>query len=68
MMAAYPVTIPHETALTVFEETAAPMFARISSNIHENRTLAATRDLLLPKLTSGEIRIRDAEAMIADAA
>jgi len=46
----------------------APLFDRMIANALENRTLAATRDLLLPKLMSGEIRIRDAEAMIADAA
>ena len=31
--------------------------------LFEIHTLAATRDLLLPKLMSGEIRLRDAEAM-----
>ena len=31
-------------------------------------TLAATRDLLLPKLMSGELRVRDAEAAMADIA
>ncbi len=51
-----------------FEAIAAPLFARMAANIDENRTLAATRDLLLPKLMSGEIRIRDAQAMVADAA
>ena len=30
----------------------------------EARTLAATRDLLLPLLISGEIRLRDAEKMV----
>lgn len=33
----------------------------------ENQTLAATRDLLLPKLMSGEIRLRDAEAIAENA-
>jgi type I restriction enzyme S subunit len=33
----------------------------------ENRSLAATRDLLLPKLMSGEIRVHEAEE-IAEAA
>ena len=32
------------------------------------RTLAATRDLLLPKLMSGEIRLREAEKAVEDAA
>ena len=39
----------------------------LSATLSENRTLAATRDLLLPKLMSGEIRVKDAEK-IAEAA
>jgi type I restriction enzyme S subunit len=34
----------------------------------ESKTLVALRDLLLPKLMSGEIRIRDAEKIVEDAA
>lgn len=37
---------------------------KIEFNKRENRTLAATRDLLLPKLMSGEIRLKDAEGMV----
>lgn len=33
----------------------------------ENRTLAATRDALLPQLMSGKLRVRDAEAMASEA-
>ncbi len=36
---------------------------KVEANKRENRTLAATRDLLLPKLMSGEIRLMDAEAL-----
>jgi type I restriction enzyme S subunit len=32
----------------------------------DTRTLAALRDALLPKLVSGEIRIKDAEKQIAE--
>ncbi len=35
--------------------------------VEENRTLAATRDALLPQLMSGKLRVRDAEAMAAAA-
>jgi type I restriction enzyme S subunit len=34
------------------------------ANKLENRTLAATRDLLLPKLMSGEVRVKDAERLV----
>lgn len=35
--------------------------------VEENRTLAATRDALLPQLMSGKLRVRDAEAMASTA-
>jgi type I restriction enzyme S subunit len=43
------------------------MLDRIVLNIHESRTLAATRDLLLPKLMSGEVRVKDAEKIAGEA-
>jgi type I restriction enzyme S subunit len=38
----------------------------IVHNSIENRTLAETRDYLLPKLISGEIRVNEVEEQIAD--
>jgi len=43
-----------------------PMLARVAANERESRTLAAVRDALLPKLISGELRIRDAVGAVAD--
>ena len=64
----FPLIRPCPQAIAAFEDMAGPLFERHLSNVGEGATLAATRDLLLPKLMSGEIRIRDAKAMIADAA
>jgi type I restriction enzyme S subunit len=36
----------------------------MDANKAETRTLAQTRDLLLPKLMSGEIRLREAEKAV----
>jgi len=41
-----------------------PSVDRIIAAIHESRTLAALRDTLLPKLISGELRVKDAEKFI----
>jgi type I restriction enzyme S subunit len=60
-------TISDRVVLDHFEATVSPLFGRALANIEECETLAATRDLLLPKLMSGEIRVRDAEK-IAEAA
>ncbi|WP_200912043.1 restriction endonuclease subunit S [Prosthecomicrobium hirschii] len=51
----------------VFARIGTPMFERIAATQAESRTLAATRDLLLPKLMSGEVRIREAEKAVEDA-
>jgi type I restriction enzyme S subunit len=47
--------------MDAFPTLAAPMLNRILANRREVRTLSRTRDLLLPKLMSGEIRVKDAE-------
>jgi type I restriction enzyme S subunit len=60
-------TIPDPALLDRFEAIVSPLFSRVLANIEESQTLAATRDLLLPKLMSREIRVRDAEK-IAEAA
>ena len=41
-----------------------PIMYRVIVNAHESRALARTRDLLLPKLISGEIRAPQAEQMV----
>ncbi|MGN7292365.1 restriction endonuclease subunit S [Rhizobium sp. SAFR-030] len=58
------VTIATPEILRAFDETARPLFDRIVANDRENRTLATTRDFLLPKLMSGEVRVGDAASFI----
>jgi len=41
---------------------------KMFANDEENRTLAATRDLLLPRLMSGKLRVKDAEPLVAEVA
>ena len=38
-----------------------PMFTACSKRADESRTLAGIRDVLLPKLISGAIRVQDVE-------
>ena len=54
---------PRELA-TAFGEVAEVPFERAKRAGLESRTLAALRDILLPKLVSGEIRVRDAENLV----
>lgn len=46
---------------------AAPLLVHAEALAAQNRTLATTRDALLPQLMSGKLRVRDAEAIAADA-
>lgn len=53
-----------ETCGAAFEKVALPFLEKRQANEQENQTLAEMRDLLLPKLMSGEIRLKDAEAAV----
>jgi type I restriction enzyme S subunit len=52
-----PIVIPDGGVLRSFNLVVEPLLRRIAANERESRTLAGTRDALLPKLVSGEIRI-----------
>jgi type I restriction enzyme S subunit len=45
-----------------FARVIEPWFARLRTNAHESATLVVLRDALLPKLISGNIRVKDAKA------
>jgi len=61
-------TIGGDEVMAAANHTIAPLFDRLMANALESGTLTAIRNLLLPKLMSGEIRIREAEKMVAAAA
>lgn len=46
-------------AAVEFDDISKPIDALIRTRTDENRTLAETRDYLLPKLMSGQVRVRD---------
>ncbi|MGK0617737.1 restriction endonuclease subunit S [Meiothermus cerbereus] len=56
--------VPPRSLVEEFERRAAPLDSRIEVIDHESRTLAALRDALLPKLISGELRVKDAERFL----
>ena len=59
-----PVVVPPHKVLAAYENIVRPLFHRLVVNVKEDATLVRTRDLLLPKLISGDIRLRDAESMV----
>lgn len=52
---------PMPELLAAFQNITDPLFERVSLNREQSRTLAALRDTLLPKLISGEVRVKDVE-------
>ena len=72
---AYPAVRPEVVASTqvvgapdavvaAFSNAASPSLLRMAASARESRTLAALRDALLPKLISGELRVKDAERFV----
>lgn len=60
-----PVVVPSEGIMDAFNKMVLPLYERIEKNELESRTLAQTRDLLLPKLMSGALRVGAAEKIVA---
>ena len=56
----FKLTHPGDGVLGAFATIVEPLLERTVTNVLESRTLAQTRDLLLPKLMSGEIRLAEA--------
>ena len=64
-LARYQLTVPVEDHLWgSLGNFVNPLIDRIIANARESRTLTHTRDLLLPKLMSGEIRLTEAEKAV----
>ena len=61
-----PLLVPSEQVARSFSDKAQVLYERVVSNMRQSTLLAATRDSLLPKLISGEIRIPDAEKMLKE--
>lgn len=59
-----PVVTPSADVMDRFEQMARPLYQRIVQCARESRTLIALRDELLPKLISGELRVKDAERLV----
>ena len=59
-----PIAVPSLQTIQGFDNFVSPLFQQKRLNEVVSQTLAETRDLLLPKLLSGEIRLSDAEMAV----
>jgi type I restriction enzyme S subunit len=59
------VGAPPSPIVAAFDRSADGLLARTLECRRESLTLAALHDALLPKLISGELRVKDAEGLVA---
>ncbi|MCY4465808.1 MAG: restriction endonuclease subunit S [Chloroflexi bacterium] len=64
VLSKFPVILPSNAVLDLFQSQAANFRGRIVANTEESFSLANLRDALLPKLMSGELRLRDADSFL----
>ncbi|MEK9843966.1 restriction endonuclease subunit S [Thalassospira sp.] len=60
----FPVLKPSENSLTLFKKSVSPLLQQSFLLLKKNNNLQAQRDLLLPKLISGEIDVSKAEEVV----
>jgi type I restriction enzyme, S subunit len=63
----YPMLWPGETLAKAFDAVVKPWWRMIHHNQTESQTLTRLRDALLPKLLSGEVRVKHAERVLEKA-
>jgi len=64
VMGQHPIVIPSVELAQAFNFKISIIVQTIRSHIFQAKTLASIRDVLLPKLLSGEIRVKDAEKVV----
>ena len=58
---------PSKALLIAFNEFCHPIYKKIETNTNEIETLIALKDILLPRLISGELQIQDQENLVEEA-
>ncbi len=58
--------VPPTAVMEAYLHSVLPLRRRIVANLRESRTLTALRDALLPKLISGELRVKDVERFLKE--
>jgi type I restriction enzyme, S subunit len=59
-----PVLVPDRKVIAAFQVFSEPLHQQIVANRRQSSALAEMRDLLLPKLLSGEVRVTEAETLV----
>ncbi len=62
------LSYPTREVIAAFEACIEPLMSRIRENLLKSQTLATLRDTLLPRLISGQLRLPEAQSLIAETA
>jgi type I restriction enzyme S subunit len=60
------IAVAPSSSMKKFDALVAPLFDQMVNIAQQSRTLAQLRDTLLPKLISGQLRVKDAEAFLKE--
>ena len=60
----FSLTIPSNEILSIYEKIVTPILENIKQNLMESNVLTEIRDILLPKLLSGELQIDNPEVFL----
>ena len=66
-LAGYDCVVPPKPLSSAFGKIVEPMIETMMQCVSENNALTKLRDLLLPRLISGKLRVEDAESVIEEA-
>lgn len=66
ILGSYALAIPPAGVATQFEQRVHPMMLTMKALANENRSLAATRDYLLPRLLAGEVAVETVETTMVE--
>ena len=66
-LAGYDCVVPPKPLSSAFGKIVEPMIETMMQCVAENNALTKLRDLLLPRLISGKLRVEDAESVIEEA-
>ncbi len=61
-----PIAMPKRPLRSVFNDSCSGLLEAIPLKFYENQSLVKVRETLLPKLLSGELRVPDAERLVAE--
>jgi type I restriction enzyme S subunit len=65
VLSGFLIVVPAQRVLRAFSAQTGSLRDKVVANVRESRTLAELRDTLLPRLISGELRVKDSEKFVA---